>query len=600
IPLDTERNALDGSGGKQRAWRRENNNNNNNNNMEHQERAGPRWRAAGGESSGQTSRSLQSMLDGGSNGDRPCYTSRTAPQRDDSRGYRQPWASSRRPQQYHKKKYKVPDNWNDVPKIGAPIPNSPFVAMRVPLDDNFTKAIAEDELWTPEMFIEEQQNQQLNVRMVIDLTNTDKYHNGLTVFEGTGIRYQELAIEGFNAPPNEGDVRRFVGIVDRFVDMHKTLTTTTNGTLATNRTGYLIVTYLIKRMAMSVGDALEAFAVARPPGLIKHMYVEDLYARYAPDAPVILPDLPQWASDKYARREQKKHGRNSTPRSPRQQQQQQQQPVVSAADNNSDVMVSKAKKYKLPENWTDVSKISARISNSPFVAMRVPLDDNFTKAIAEDELWTPEMFIEEQQSQQLNVRMVIDLTNTDKYHNGLTVFEGTGIRYQKLAIEGYRGPPAFGEVRRFVAMVDHFLNVNQGASQSTIAVHCTNGLNRTGYMVVAYLVARKGMSLRDALKAFTVARPPGVIKPMFIESLYSRFAPKKPVVLPEIPQWAAEKYARREQKQQNARPCRRERRARRLQLQQQEQPQQQQEKTKTKKKKNKRPKQERKPKKPVV
>jgi protein-tyrosine phosphatase len=39
-----------------------------------------------------------------------------------------------------------------------------------------------------------------------------------------------------------------------------------------------------------------------------------------------------------------------------------------------------------------------------------------------------------------------------------------------------------------------------------VAVHCTHGVNRTGFFVATYLVEKVGMGIKEALEAFGSAR----------------------------------------------------------------------------------------------
>lgn len=175
--------------------------------------------------------------------------------------------------------------------------------------------------------------------------------------------------------------------------------------------------------------------------------------------------------------------------------------------------------------------------------MRVPLDDKYTRLIhSEDELWTPEGLLQVRITHGYDVRLLIDLTNTTKYYDGDAAFRGSNVQYVKLPIEGFKSPPRRSDVDAFIRIVDSFT-----ASDATglIAVHCTHGLNRTGYLVVSYLVQRCGMTVQDALKAFSDARPPGLIKHMYVQDLFRLFAPEAAVELPELPEWAAAKYAAR-------------------------------------------------------
>ncbi|KAI9992885.1 hypothetical protein PInf_014823 [Phytophthora infestans] len=202
------------------------------------------------------------------------------------------------------KKNRIPDNWDDVAKMGTLVGTSRFLPLRVPLDAKYLPQFhnKREEIWTPKDFLETQEAQNLNVKMIIDLTNTFKYYDGEREFKDSGVKYVKLKIEGFNGPPDGRDVDQFMNIVDEFVARESEGNIAMHCTHGLNRTGYLVVTYMVERLGYTVTDALEAFKVARPPGLIKHMYVEDLYKRLGEGEEVKLPELPEWASAKYGKR----------------------------------------------------------------------------------------------------------------------------------------------------------------------------------------------------------------------------------------------------------------------------------------------------------
>ncbi|CAH0474153.1 unnamed protein product [Peronospora belbahrii] len=228
-----------------------------------------------------------------------------SPRRSESRKSRQNWRRNRgKHRKMGKKKDQIPDNWVDVAKMGTIIGTSRFVALRVPLDDKYLSQLEtkKDEIWTPTDFLTFQKDQNLNIKMIIDLTNTFKYYNGKDEFKNSEVKYVKLAIEGFRGPPEAQDVAKFMKIVDEFIAKEPEGTIAVHCTHGLNRTGYLVVTYMVKRLHCSVTEALEAFKIARPPGLIKHMYIEDLYKQLGENEEVRLPVLPKWASAKYSRK----------------------------------------------------------------------------------------------------------------------------------------------------------------------------------------------------------------------------------------------------------------------------------------------------------
>ena len=68
-------------------------------------------------------------------------------------------------------------------------------------------------------------------------------------------------------------------------------------------------------------------------------------------------------------------------------------------------------------------------------------------------------------------------------------------------------------------------------------IHCTHGLNRTGYVLVRALCELHGFSLTEALDAFAAVRPPGLWRSEYIAALHERYGGPAPV-LPVAPRWA--------------------------------------------------------------
>ncbi|XP_048452684.1 mRNA-capping enzyme-like [Rhincodon typus] len=62
-----------------------------------------------------------------------------------------------------------------------------------------------------------------------------------------------------------------------------------------NRTGFLICAYLVEKMDWSIEAAVATFAQARPPGIYKGEYLQELFSRYGEveDAPP-PPERPDW------------------------------------------------------------------------------------------------------------------------------------------------------------------------------------------------------------------------------------------------------------------------------------------------------------------
>ncbi|MCD7472149.1 hypothetical protein HAX54_013145 [Datura stramonium] len=86
--------------------------------------------------------------------------------------------------------------------------------------------------------------------------------------------------------------------------------------------------------------------------------------------------------------------------------------------------------------------------------------------------------------------------------------------------------------------VVQFTSQESQASKYAV-VHCTHGHNRTGYMIVHFLVRNQSVSVSEAIAKFAQARPPGIYRQKYVEALYDFYCQSKPelFVCPQTPEW---------------------------------------------------------------
>lgn len=92
------------------------------------------------------------------------------------------------------------------------------------------------------------------------------------------------------------------------------------------------------------------------------------------------------------------------------------------------------------------------------------------------------------------------------------------IAYYKFATVS-KVPPSKEEVRGFIDLVDSIPR----CPEESIAVHCHYGFNRTGFLIVAYLIEKHGFSVRNAVDTFAQTRSPGIKHVHFIDELFVRY-----------------------------------------------------------------------------
>ena len=153
-----------------------------------------------------------------------------------------------------------------------------------------------------------------------------------------------------------------------------------------------------------------------------------------------------------------------------------------------------------------------------------------------DDTHSPAIFIERWKGQ---ISAVVDISHDTPVYDPEELERG-GFRYRKCPSVS-KLPPTLDEVRTFVECIDelrgdmrdHEVYVGHTPDERTvndniplpplIAVHCHYGFNRTGFLVVSYLIERLGWPLDAAIEVFAQARPPGIRHAHFVDELWRRY-----------------------------------------------------------------------------
>ncbi|XP_044461275.1 mRNA-capping enzyme isoform X2 [Mangifera indica] len=192
-------------------------------------------------------------------------------------------------------------------------------------------------------------------------------------------------------------------------------------------------------------------------------------------------------------------------------------------------------KNKLPPGWLDCPPFGSEIDC--MIPSKVPLGESFNDCIPPGKRYSFKQVIHQQRVSGRKLGLVIDLTNTTRYYPTADL-KKEGIKHVKIQCKGRDSVPDNPSVNSFVYEVTQFL-FRQKHSKKYILVHCTHGHNRTGYMIVHYLMRSQPISVTEAIKRFADARPPGIYKRDYIDALYAFYHERRPeaVEYPMIPEW---------------------------------------------------------------
>uniref|UniRef100_A0A183BY40 TYR_PHOSPHATASE_2 domain-containing protein n=1 Tax=Globodera pallida TaxID=36090 RepID=A0A183BY40_GLOPA len=176
----------------------------------------------------------------------------------------------------------------------------------------------------------------------------------------------------------------------------------------------------------------------------------------------------------------------------------------------------------LPDRWLKYQiAISQPIGNTRFLAFKTPLGSVFFDASRfkdrQEHRFEVETVIDHVRFLETSLGLVIDLTNTDRYYD-CALWSTHKVQYVKIRCPGHEVSDGDEFYQHFRREVKRFFE-QRGNDGRLVGVHCTHGLNRTGYLICRYLIEELGWSADNAIEGFRVARGYPMERLKYIDSL---------------------------------------------------------------------------------
>ncbi|XP_077253045.1 uncharacterized protein LOC143892358 isoform X2 [Tasmannia lanceolata] len=192
-------------------------------------------------------------------------------------------------------------------------------------------------------------------------------------------------------------------------------------------------------------------------------------------------------------------------------------------------------KTKLPHGWLGCPAYGRPIGC--IIPSKVPLGEFYNAYVVPGKRYSLKQVIHQQRVLGREIGFVIDLTNTTRYYPP-SDWKKQRIDHVKIACKGRDAVPDNESVNIFVNEVLQFGSSHKH-SKKYVLVHCTHGHNRTGFMIVHFLMRSQPISVTEALQLFAKARPPGIYKDDYIDALYRFYHEKRPetIICPPTPEW---------------------------------------------------------------
>jgi len=175
-----------------------------------------------------------------------------------------------------------------------------------------------------------------------------------------------------------------------------------------------------------------------------------------------------------------------------------------------------------PDRWLDYCPIGKVIPQTNLVAFKVPLKKALLQGVPEENQFTPDILMSRIQEQGLELGMIIDLTFTRKYYNSQD-FQRKSVVYKKIFVQGAKSGQTVPSDSNFLEFYDAVKEFTQNASENqVIGVHCTHGLNRTGYLICRYMIEEMSIEPSEAIAMFDEARGHKMERDAYLNDLLNR------------------------------------------------------------------------------
>lgn len=185
----------------------------------------------------------------------------------------------------------------------------------------------------------------------------------------------------------------------------------------------------------------------------------------------------------------------------------------------------------VPPRWIPCPNYGEMIPKTHLVPLKTPLGDDYSRLLWDKHNFTIEDFKQGQMRLGRNTKYFISLTYSSRYYREEELGD---IKLISIKCRGRGETPNQEQFEMFKNKVNTILPTLQ--ENDVIGVHCTHGFNRTGFMIVRYLIEQLGYSLKDSLEIFADARHGGIYKEDYLQELYQIYKQVFSGIAPQ-PDW---------------------------------------------------------------
>ncbi|VDD87686.1 unnamed protein product [Enterobius vermicularis] len=172
--------------------------------------------------------------------------------------------------------------------------------------------------------------------------------------------------------------------------------------------------------------------------------------------------------------------------------------------------------------WLNYDPLGQILPGTRFLPFKTPLRADYFKNRGEnfrrEQVFEITTLVERAAREGHTIGLIIDLTATNKYYDPCELDE-FGIDYVKISCRGHSANSDVDAANLFIESVSTFLR-NNANNDKLIGVHCTHGLNRTGFLICKYLIEVDSVDPKEAIKRFEYSRGYKIERRRYVNALF--------------------------------------------------------------------------------
>lgn len=163
--------------------------------------------------------------------------------------------------------------------------------------------------------------------------------------------------------------------------------------------------------------------------------------------------------------------------------------------------------------WGKFSKFKSFIEGTSIIPIKAPVSKEINASLPIEKKFFLEEVLEFAANQGKPIACIISLANSLKFYDPNLLSKE--IEFCHCPIAGQSRPSA----KLLTQILDKLTEYDEKGKG--IAIHCTHGINRTGFIVCKYLVEKKGLQVEEAIQLFETCRGEKIERDVYLDELKS-------------------------------------------------------------------------------